>query len=64
MHIDGYVLAAFLGIQPTTIRKWAQRGHITVRGRDQRGRALYDPHEVTRHAKTARTRQPDDLVSQ
>lgn len=44
---DAYVLAAYLGISPATIRSWANRGLIQRVGRDTRGRTLYDPAEVT-----------------
>lgn len=43
-------IAATLGLSPSTLRTWANRGHIDRRGRDQRGRVLYDVEEVRRHA--------------
>ncbi|WP_166345076.1 helix-turn-helix domain-containing protein [Phytoactinopolyspora limicola] len=53
--VDAYALAEFLGVPVATIRSWANRGKIHPVGKDRRGRTLYDPAEVTRHARHART---------
>jgi hypothetical protein len=44
--VDGYAIARDLGLHPVTIRNWAAAGHIERRGRDRRGRTLYDYDEV------------------
>ena len=36
-----------VGVDPGTIRKWKERGHISPDGLDERGRALYRPQTVT-----------------
>lgn len=46
MLLDGPALARSLGKDPSTIRAWASAGLITVRGRDRRGRNMYDVDEV------------------
>jgi hypothetical protein len=53
---DGQALALFLDINPGTIRKWASLGYIQRRGTGPRGRAMYDPREVTRFAATQRAK--------
>jgi len=53
--LDGPALAHALGVTPALVRKWAQRGKLTRRGTDQRGRALYDYSEALRvHAEQRR----------
>jgi len=56
--VDAYAIARDLGLHPVTIRKWAAAGHIERRGRDARGRTLYDLDEV--QAWAARHDTPDD----
>lgn len=56
--VDAYTLGALLGVQPVTIRSWANRGLIARTGRDQRGRTLYDPAEVARCARRHDTPDP------
>ena len=50
MLVDGPAIAAELDITPGVIRVWAHRGYITRRGRDNRGRTLYDLDEVQAEA--------------
>lgn len=33
--------ADLAGVTPATIRQWASRGHLTAKGLDDHGRALY-----------------------
>lgn len=44
--VDGPALAAELGVKPQTIRVWAMTGLLTRRGKDKRGRTLYDLDEA------------------
>lgn len=44
-------LAARVGVDPSTIRQWASRGHIKRWGADGEGRTLYRIGEVERHAQ-------------
>lgn len=55
--LDGPAIANELGLHPVTIRNWASAGRITRRGRDRRGRTLYDFDEV--HAFATR-REPEE----
>ncbi len=41
---------AGIHVTEAAIRKWAQRGHVHRLGTGPYGAALYDPHEVARHA--------------
>jgi DNA-binding transcriptional MerR regulator len=49
--VDAYAIARDLGLHPVTVRKWAAAGHITRRGRDERGRTLFDYDEVAAWAR-------------
>jgi hypothetical protein len=44
-------LATRFGVEPTTIRQWATRGHIKRWGTDSDGRTLYRIGEVQRYAQ-------------
>jgi hypothetical protein len=44
--IDGPALAVELGVKPQTIRVWAMAGLLTRRGKDRRGRTLFDLDEA------------------
>lgn len=44
--IDGPAIAATLGIKPDRLRKWLERGLVQARGRDSRGRTVFDLDEV------------------
>lgn len=44
--VDGPAIARELRVDPSTIRAWASAGLITRRGKDNRGRTLYDYDEV------------------
>lgn len=62
--LDGPAVAAHLGIDPATLRKWASRGLVRRCGRDDRGRTLYDVDEViacseSRVTRSATTVTPD-----
>lgn len=46
MLLDGPAIAASLGKDASTLRAWASAGLIERRGRDERGRNLYDVDEV------------------
>ncbi len=53
--LDGPALAHALGVSADLIRKWAQRGKLTRKGTDGRGRALYDYAEALKvHAAQRR----------
>jgi hypothetical protein len=61
--VDAYAIAVHLEVPVTTIRSWANRRKIHPVGKDHRGRTLYDPGEVARHAKLAAgVAQRSDLV--
>jgi MerR HTH family regulatory protein len=55
---DGYITgpqaAQLAGVDPATIRKWRQRGHLEPRGLDERGFPLYHPDDVARADKRVR----------
>ncbi len=44
-------LATKIGVEPSTIRQWASRGHIKRWGRDASGATLYRIGEVRQHAE-------------
>jgi hypothetical protein len=46
--VDAAAIAADLGMAASTVRGWAHARLITARGRDNRGRTLYDLDEATR----------------
>jgi hypothetical protein len=50
---DGYLstpeVARMLGVKPSLVRKWRQRGHIVPDGLDEAGRPLYS-RETARRA--------------
>ncbi len=52
MTVDAYTAAAGLcsihgmTVAPATIRSWANRGLLTRRGHDQRGRTLYSLDDI------------------
>lgn len=54
--IDAYAAAAWLAvrydrsIEPATVRKWAERGHVERSGVDERGRVLLDLESVVSYA--------------
>lgn len=48
MLLDGPALAAALKVKPQTIRVWAMAGLLERRGKDSRGRTLYDLDEALR----------------
>jgi predicted site-specific integrase-resolvase len=56
---DAQTLALELGIPAGTIRRWAHAGWITRRGRDRRGRTLYDYDEVVAVAQRVGRRAVD-----
>lgn len=43
---DRWAIASDLGLHPGTIRNWASAGKLTRRGKDARGRTLYDLDDV------------------
>lgn len=55
---DGYITgpqaAQLAGVDPATIRKWRQRGHLRARGLDEHGNPLYHPDDVARADKHVR----------
>lgn len=48
--IPAPLLAAFLGIPPSTLRRWQLEGHITRRGTGPNKVALYDAAQVITYA--------------
>lgn len=48
--------AAHCGVDASTIRKWRERGHLTVSGLDPHGRPLYRLIDVLRAARDTRRR--------
>ena len=56
--LDGPALAHALGVDPALVRKWAQRGKLTRKGTDGRGRALYDYAEALKVHAEMRHRKP------
>ncbi len=56
--LDGPALAHALGVDPALVRKWAQRGKLTRKGTDGRGRALYDYAEALKVHAEMRRRRP------
>jgi hypothetical protein len=46
--VDAAAIASDLGIAASTVRGWAHARLITARGKDSRGRTLYDLDEATR----------------
>ncbi len=56
--LDGPALAHALGVSAALVRKWAQRGKLTRKGTDQRGRALYDYAEALKVHAAMRRRKP------
>jgi hypothetical protein len=65
--IDTQAVVAMLATSPrpvtaATVRDWARRGCVTVRGHDSRGRALFDVREIyefanSRHPSGPKPRQ-------
>lgn len=59
-------LAERIGVSPSTIYTWANRGHIARRGRAADGRMTYDVDDALRHAATptsTTTSQTGETVS-
>jgi hypothetical protein len=49
--VDSVAAAVAVDRPKSTIRGWAHAGHLTKRGEDARGRALYDLAEVYKIAQ-------------
>ena len=62
--LDGPALAHALGVSPDLVRKWAQRGKLTRKGTDGRGRALYDYAEALKVHAEMRRRRPLEQAEQ
>lgn len=54
---DTHAIAHMTHVTPATIRKWAQRGHLTRKGTGPRNRALYSITQAEQHAMKRRTQQ-------
>ena len=50
--VDTQAAATAINRKPMDIRNWRRRGKLTPRGKDYRGRTLYDLLEVCRIADT------------
>lgn len=51
--VDCYAASKSTKVPASTIRTWAERGHLGQHGRDAHGRVLYDLAEVHRHRDTS-----------
>ena len=50
------VSAGAAAVTPTTVRSWANRGHLQPAGLDDRGHPLYHPTDLARAEKATRAR--------
>lgn len=55
-RITTALAATYAGVTVAAIRKWVQRGHLTVDSRDHRGRPLYRWIDVARAERATRDR--------
>jgi hypothetical protein len=49
-------------VQPGTLRKWVQRGHVRKRGRDYSGRTLYDVADTLKQRDAGQTVEPSVTI--